>query len=80
LTVLRSTSEPAGPFLDPKLGWGGMAADGVDLAIIPGDHFTVFKEPGASIMAKAIEAAIRSDVDNVVYDVTDAHPNIVTKS
>jgi thioesterase domain-containing protein len=80
LTILRSTSEPAGPFLDPKLGWGGMAANGVDLVIIPGDHFTVFKEPGASIMAKAIETAFRSDVVGVVYDVTDAHPNIVTKS
>ena len=26
LTIFRSTSEPAGRFLDPKLGWGGMAA------------------------------------------------------
>ena len=66
LTVFRSASEPAGLFLDPKLGWGGMAADGVDLIVVPGDHFTVFKEPGASIMAKAIEAAIQSDVNDVV--------------
>ena len=80
MTIFRSTSEPAGRFLDPKLGWDGMAANGVDLVVVPGDHFTVFKEPGASIMAKAIEAAFRSDVDDVVYDVTDAHPNIVTKS
>jgi amino acid adenylation domain-containing protein len=62
LTIFRSTVEPAGRFLDPKLGWGGMAAGGVDLIVVPGDHFTVFKEPGASIMAKGIEAAIRSDV------------------
>ena len=80
LTIFRSTSEPAGRFLDPKLGWDGMAANGVDLVVVPGDHFTVFKEPGASIMAKAIEAALRSDIDDVVHDVTDAHPNIVTKS
>ncbi len=62
LTVFRSTCEPAGRFLDPKLGWGGMAADGVDLILVPGDHYTVFKEPGASIMVKCIEAAIQSDV------------------
>jgi thioesterase domain-containing protein/acyl carrier protein len=60
LTIFRSTSEPAGRFLDPKLGWGGMAEDGVDVVVVPGDHFTVFKDPGASIMAKGIEAAIRS--------------------
>jgi thioesterase domain-containing protein len=79
LTIFRCASEPTGLFLDSKLGWGGMAADGVDLVVTPGDHFTVFREPGASVMAKAIEAAIRSDVDDVVYDVMDAHPEIVTK-
>jgi amino acid adenylation domain-containing protein len=65
LTVFRSASEPTGPFLDSKLGWGGMAADGVNLVVVPGDHFTVFKEPGASVLANAIEASIRSDVNDV---------------
>jgi amino acid adenylation domain-containing protein len=78
LTIFRGASEPTGLFLDSKLGWGGMATGGVDLIVIPGDHFTVFKEPGASVMAKAIEGAIRSDVDDVVHDVTDVHPEIVT--
>jgi thioesterase domain-containing protein/acyl carrier protein len=59
LTVFRSASEPVGRFLDPKLGWGGMVED-VDLIRVPGDHYTVFCEPGASIMAKRIEAAARS--------------------
>jgi thioesterase domain-containing protein/acyl carrier protein len=62
LTIIRSSSEPAGRFLDPKLGWGGMAAGGVDLIVVPGDHFTVFKDPGVSIMAKVIGAAVRSDL------------------
>jgi amino acid adenylation domain-containing protein len=61
LTIFRSTSEPAGRFLDPKLGWGGMAED-VDLILVPGDHFTVFSEPGVSIMGKCIEAATGSNV------------------
>jgi amino acid adenylation domain-containing protein len=60
LTIFRSSSEPAGRFLDPNLGWGEMSEDGVDLIVVPGDHFTVFKDPGASIIAKGIEAAIRS--------------------
>ena len=67
LTIFRSTSEPTGRFLDPKLGWGGMADD-VDLMLIPGDHYTVFSEPGVSIMAKCIETAVHSHTDDAVYD------------
>jgi amino acid adenylation domain-containing protein len=57
LTVFRSTGEPTGRFLDRRLGWGGMAND-IDLIVVPGDHFTVFSEPGVSIMAKCIETAL----------------------
>jgi thioesterase domain-containing protein len=58
LTVFRSAGEPSGPFLDPKLGWEGMASKGVDLVVVPGDHYSVFEEPGVSFMAKCIEAAM----------------------
>jgi thioesterase domain-containing protein len=79
VTIFRSTSEPTGRFLDPKLGWGGMAED-VDLTLIPGDHFTVFSEPGVSIMAKCIEAAIRPEVHDAIYDAADAHFEMVVQS
>ena len=75
LTVFRSTGEPAGLFLDPKLGWGGLAADGVDLIVVPGDHYSVFKEPGLSVMAKSIEAAMRPRPT-----ATDTKLNMVTQS
>ena len=58
LTVFRSTGEPTGLFLDSKLGWNGMAAAGVDLIVVPGDHYSVFKDPGLSLMAEGIEAAM----------------------
>ena len=70
LTIFRSTSEPTGRFLDPKLGWGGMASD-VDLILIPGDHYTVFSEPGVSLMAKCIRTALRSDLGDAVCDPAD---------
>jgi amino acid adenylation domain-containing protein len=59
LTVFRSKAEPTGLFLDSKLGWKGMAAGGVGLVVLPGDHYSVFKEPGVSFMAERIEAAMR---------------------
>ena len=80
LTIFRSTGEPAGRFLDPKLGWSGMAADGVDLMVVPGDHYTVFKEPGASIMAKYIEAAMRSDVADPGSDAVVFRPATISAS
>ena len=79
LTVFRSTSEPTGRFLNSKLGWGGMADD-VDLILIPGDHFTVFSEPGVSIMANCIETAMRSHADDAVRDVGDARLEMVVQS
>ena len=58
--------------------WVGVEwRDDVDLIVIPGDHFTVFSEPGVSIMAKCIQTAMRSDVDDAVYDATDAHSEMV---
>ena len=78
LTIFRSTSEPTGRFLDPKLGWGGMAED-VDLILIPGDHFTIFSEPGVSLMAKRIETALRTDI-NGAYDEADSHSEMVVRS
>ena len=80
LTIFRSTSEPTGRFLDPKLGWGGMAND-VDLILIPGDHYTVFSEPGVSLMAKCIQTAMRSDVgDAVCCDAANAHLEMAVQS
>ena len=80
LTIFRSTSEPTGRFLDPKLGWGGMAND-VDLILIPGDHYTVFSEPGVSLMAKCIQTPMRSDVgDAVCCDAANAHLEMAVQS
>jgi thioesterase domain-containing protein len=51
ITLLCSTQEPRGLFLDPRLGWGAFALGGVDVAVIDGDHFTVFKGEGLEQMA-----------------------------
>jgi hypothetical protein len=41
-------------------------ANDVDLFLIPGDHYTVFSEPGVSLMAKCIRTGMRSDVGDAV--------------
>ena len=54
ITLLCSAREPRGLFLDPQMGWGPFASGGVDVAIIDGDHFTVFKGQGLEQMATNI--------------------------
>ena len=54
ITLLCSAQEPRGLFLDPQMGWGAFASGGVDVAVIDGDHFTVFKGHGLEQMATYI--------------------------
>ena len=63
LIVFRSAGEPSGLFLDPKLGWGGMAADGVDLIVVPGDHYSFLRNLACLSWRRCIEAAMRPDAE-----------------
>jgi thioesterase domain-containing protein/acyl carrier protein len=58
MTVFRSAGEPAGRFLDSKMGWNEFATEGVELVVVPGDHFSIFRDPGVALMAKHISAAL----------------------
>jgi thioesterase domain-containing protein/acyl carrier protein len=58
ITLLCSAREPKGLFLDPQMGWGAFALGGVDVAVIDGDHFTVFKGRGLAQMAMQISTVI----------------------
>jgi thioesterase domain-containing protein len=40
------------------MGWGAFALGGVDVAVIDGDHFTVFKGEGLEQMATHIVRAM----------------------
>jgi len=56
-----------------------MASD-VDLILIPGDHYTVFGEPGVSVMAKCIRAALRSNLGDAVCDRAGTHLGMAVQS
>ena len=52
-----------GEVADPTLGWNELAAGGVDVYAIPGDHFSLVMEPHvermATVLARALEDAER---------------------
>jgi non-ribosomal peptide synthetase component F/thioesterase domain-containing protein/acyl carrier protein len=56
VTLLRSTQEPTGWMFDPLAGWGRYAP--VHLAMVEGNHFTMFQDPGATQMAERMAPLI----------------------
>jgi non-ribosomal peptide synthetase component F/thioesterase domain-containing protein/acyl carrier protein len=58
ITLFRSTQEPTGWMFDPLAGWGGYAQGGVQLAMVEGNHFTMFQDPGAGQMAESMAPLI----------------------
>ncbi|MDB5361077.1 MAG: thioester reductase [Rhodospirillales bacterium] len=66
ITILRSEQEPRGPFLDPSFGWQQHTDRPVDVVTIPGDHFSIFKEPGVDDMAREIARRIDAAQDRSI--------------
>ena len=58
ITLFRSTHEPTGWWFDPLAGWARYASEGVELVIVPGNHFTMFQDPGCAQMAARMAALI----------------------
>ena len=58
ITLFRSTQEPTGWMFDPLAGWGEYAQGGVELAMVEGNHFTMFQDPGATQMAQRMTPLI----------------------
>jgi len=44
---------------DPAAGWQALAAGGVDTYYVPGNHYTIMREPHVSVLAERLNATIR---------------------
>jgi thioesterase domain-containing protein len=56
--LLRSSREPRGWLLDPLLGWRSFVPDGIEAAVVDGDHFTALQGSGLEQMAKIIKSSL----------------------
>jgi thioesterase domain-containing protein len=57
LTLFRATDVPeivGTDFSDPYLGWGRLAAGGVEVRPVPGDHMTLLHEPQVGVLARSL--------------------------
>jgi aspartate racemase len=44
---------------DPYLGWGGLAAKGIEICPVPGDHLTLLHRANVGSLARQLEAYLR---------------------
>ncbi len=56
ITLLRSSERASGG--DLTLGWSPLAAGGMDVRTVPGDHFTMLREPHVRVLAERLEECL----------------------
>ena len=54
VTLFRAVEHGDSGWRKPNLGWTGMAADGLDIRDIPGNHMTILYEPNVSVLARRL--------------------------
>jgi amino acid adenylation domain-containing protein len=59
LTLLRADEALYPNVLDPTLGWGALACDGVEVHCVPGTHYTLMSTPNVQRLAAQLEASLQ---------------------
>jgi amino acid adenylation domain-containing protein len=60
INLFRAEERLASTATDPTDGWGALAAGGVELHVMPGDHFTMISLPHARALADRLNACIEA--------------------
>jgi acyl transferase domain-containing protein/thioesterase domain-containing protein len=67
--LFRCALQSTNPHFDPKLGWGDLLGDGLEICEMPGDHRDMFLEANVDLLAQQLNRALTeartSDVDAV---------------
>ena len=54
LVLFRAEKQPLGIYPDPKLGWGTVVGDNIEVYEIPGHHTSIIYEPRVHILAEKL--------------------------
>ncbi|MCP4655733.1 MAG: AMP-binding protein, partial [bacterium] len=63
IVLFRPQARTAADSGDPTLGWSELAHDGVELCSVPGDHFTMLREPHVQVLAERLRPLLRNGQD-----------------
>jgi oxalate---CoA ligase len=58
ITLFRATERGIHDTAGPQMGWGRLAAGGVEVYDVPGDHATLVKEPHVAVLAERLRACL----------------------
>ncbi len=58
ITFFRASEQIADLSADPAKDWRNLAAEGVEVHVVPGDHYTMLREPAVQIMAEWLKVCI----------------------
>jgi thioesterase domain-containing protein len=59
ITLFRAMEQPGDRSHERDLGWGPLAAGGVDVYDVPGDHLSMIHEPHVRTLAEQLAACLR---------------------
>jgi len=59
ITLFWASEHPVLAHNDTRLGWGEVAADGLEVHVVPGNHGTMREEPHVGILAEKLTACLQ---------------------
>jgi thioesterase domain-containing protein len=60
LVILRASEELSLTPRDPALGWGGLTTGRVEVLTVPGNHFSMLREPHVQIVAERLRGYLEA--------------------
>src|SRR5262249_59162332 len=60
ITLFWSSATTTRSYLDRRLHWGELAANGFEVHAIPGDHMSMIEEPNVQVLASKLQSVMRN--------------------
>jgi thioesterase domain-containing protein len=60
LTLFRAAQQPPTFDHDPEDGWKEIAAGGIDIYDVPGDHYSLLSEPNVQVLARELKGRMHA--------------------
>jgi len=64
LVLFRAEKQPLGIYPDPKLGWGAVVGDDIEVYEIPGHHTSIIYQPRVQILAEKLNQILTEVQEN----------------
>jgi amino acid adenylation domain-containing protein len=62
IILFNADEQLFGTLDEPTMGWGQLAAGGVDVHTVPGNHFTIVREPHVNVLAEQLMNSLRNSL------------------